>query len=426
MLPRQEYIDSLIRFRDKPLIKIVTGIRRCGKRTLFEQFQEYLRKDGVPDGQILNLNFEYGGMSPDTKACNTCGNIKTGKQLYDYIKDKLLPGVKLYIFFNEMQLIEDYLKTLFGLSMKKDCDIYVTSPNTHLICGEQAALFSGRYVEIKMFPLSFKEYVSMFPNDENIDCLYANYVQSSALPYVSQLPDSRDRTRYLQGIFDAIVLKDMVTRRRFPDLLMLQRFARFIFENIGNTCSINSIAEAMAMDGSESSEGRKFSVHTVESYLKSLTDSFIFYKIGRFDIKGKQYLKTGDKYYASDIGLLCTLLELERFNFEKLDGSDCVGGGAVLENIVFLELLRRGYEVYIGKTGSAEIDFVAIGDSGTEYYQVASTVLSADGSALKRELAPLKAISDHNPKYLLTMDSAPLKSHNGIKQMNVLNWLLMI
>jgi hypothetical protein len=397
MIPRREYLDTLIRFRDKRLIKVVTGIRRCGKSTLFELFQDYLRADGVSDRQILSINLEDGDYN----------DIETGKHLFDYVKARLLPEKKMYIFLDEVQRVDDFQKAVDGLYVKKNCDVYITGSNAYLLSGELATLLSGRYVEINMLPLSFREYVSAFPKDSNIDRLYADYTQNSSFPYTLELSNPKDRKLYLQGIFDTIVLKDVVARKRFPDIAMLQSVVRFMFDNIGNICSTKSISDTMT------SAGRKISVHTVESYLSALTESFIFYKINRYDVKGKQYLKTGDKYYAADIGLRYALL-----------GTKKADDGHILENIVYLELLRRGYEIHIGKVGNAEVDFIAVGDEGVEYYQAAYTLVDADGKTLQRELAPLNAISDHNPKYLLTMDHTPLTSHNGIKQMNVLNWLL--
>jgi predicted AAA+ superfamily ATPase len=279
--------------------------------------------------------------------------------------------------------------------------------NAFLLSGELATLLSGRYVEIKMLPLSFKEYLTAFPQNENIDRLYTDYTVNSSFPYSLNLSRAKDIKLYLQGIFDTIVLKDIVARKRFPNVAMLQSVVRFMFDNIGNICSTNKIADTMT------SAGRKITVHTVESYLSALTDSFVLYKISRYDVKGKQYLKTGDKYYAADIGLRYALLGTERAD-----------EGHILENIIYLELLRRGYDIYIGKVGASEVDFVAIGDDGTEYYQVAYTVIDSDGKTLRRELAPLEAISDHNPKYLLSMDHTPLTNHNGIKQINALDWLL--
>jgi predicted AAA+ superfamily ATPase len=397
MIARQEYLDFLISFRDKELIKVVTGIRRCGKSTLLEQFQDYLRVDGVGDEQILSINLEDGDYN----------DIETHQQLYDYVKARLTSDKQMYIFLDEVQRVENFQKAVDGLYVKKNCDVYITGSNAFLLSGELATLLSGRYVEIKMLPLSFKEYLSAFSDDTNIDRLYADYTQNSGFPYALEFDRPKDRRRYLEGIFDTIVLKDIVARKRFPDIAMLQSVVRFMFDNVGNVCSTKGIADTMT------SAGRKITVHTVESYLSSLTDSFILYKIGRYDVKGKQYLKTGDKYYVADSGLRYALL-----------GTKKTDAGHILENIVFLELLRRGYEIYIGKVGTAEVDFVAIGDEGVEYYQVAYTVIDTDGSTLKRELTPLDAISDHNPKYLLTMDHTPQTSHNGIRQINALDWLL--
>lgn len=397
MIARQEYLDNLIGFRDKQLIKVVTGIRRCGKSTLFELYRDRLRADGVADEQMIAVNLEEGELA----------DITTSEQLYAYVNERLLPGKRMYVFLDEVQRVHEFQKAVDSLYIKKNCDVHITGSNAYLLSGELATLLSGRYVEIKMLPLSFKEYVSVFPKDANIDRLYGDYVRNSSFPYALELKKPKDRRQYLQGIYDTIVLKDIVARRRFPDIEMLQSVVRFMFHNIGNTCSTKSISDTMT------SAGRKISVHTVESYLSALTDGFIFYRIGRYDAKGKQYLKTGDKYYAADVGLRYALL-----------GVGKADEGHILENIVFLELLRRGYEVRIGKVGNTEIDFVAVGDEGEEYYQVAYTVVDADGKTLKRELAPLEAIRDHNPKYLLTMDHTPLTSHNGIKQINVLDWLL--
>lgn len=397
MIPRQTYLNSLIRFRDKMLIKVITGIRRCGKSTLFELYQDYLRKDGIADQQIISVNLEEGEYD----------EIETYKQLYSFITDKIKPDKKMYIFIDEVQRVTDFQKCVDSLYVKKNCDVYITGSNAYLLSGELATLLSGRYVEIKMLPLSFKEYTSVFPENQNYERLYTDYIQNSAFPYALEITQPKDRRLYLQGIYDTIILKDIVARKKFPDTAMLKSVTRFMFDNIGNLCSTKKIADTMT------SSGRKIAVHTVESYLSALTDCFIFYQIGRYDVKGKQYLKTGDKYYAADIGLRYALLGTKKADI-----------GHILENVVYLELLRKGYEIYIGKVGRTEVDFIAIGDEGEEYYQVAYTVIDPDGAALRRELAPLEAINDHNPKYLLTMDSTPAASHNGIKQINVLDWLL--
>jgi len=397
MIQRQEYLDSLISFRDKQLIKVVTGIRRCGKSTLFELYQDYLRSDGIADEQIISINLEEGEYDW----------IEDYKQLYSFVNERLVPDKKMYIFLDEVQRVKDFQKAVDSLYVKKNYDVYITGSNAYLLSGELATLLSGRYVEIKMLPLSFKEYASVFPENTNPERLYVDYIQNSAFPYALEIEKPKDRRQYLQSIYDTIVLKDIVARKRFPNTAMLKSVTRFMFDNIGNLCSTKKIADTMT------SAGRKISIHTVESYLTALTDSFILYQIGRYDVKGRQYLKTGDKYYAADIGLRYALLGTKKADM-----------GHILENVVFLELLRRGYEIYIGKVGSTEVDFIAIGDEGEEYYQVAYTVIDPDGATLRRELTPLEAISDHNPKYLLTMDNSPLTSHNGIKQLNVLDWLM--
>ena len=234
---------------------------------------------------------------------------------------------------------------------------------------------------------------------------YQNYIQNGSFPYVVQLEKKRDIHAYLEGIYTSIILKDIMARYRIADTGGLDSVIRFMFDNVGNLCSATKIANTMT------TAGRKIAISTVENYLGALTECFILYKAGRYDVKGKQYLTTGNKYYLCDMGLRYYLLGTKRADL-----------GHILENVVYLELLRRGYEVYIGKAGNAEIDFIAIGEEGEEYYQVALTVL--EESTLERELAPLESIRDHNPKYLLTMDFTPLTSHNGIKQWNVLEWLM--
>ena len=397
MIIREKYLQDLAAFRDTQIIKVVTGIRRCGKSTLFELYQDYLKSIGVLGEQIISVNLEDGDFQ----------YIETYKQLYTCINEKIVPDKKNYIFIDEVQMIDEFQKAVDSLFIKKNCDIYITGSNAYLLSGELATLLSGRYVEVKMLPLSFKEYLSAFPDNSNIDRLYMSYLVNSSFPYTLELKEPKDIKQYLQSLYDTVVLKDIVMRKNFQDVSMLQSVVKFMFDNIGNICSTKKIADTMT------SSGRKISVNTVESYLSALTDSYIFYKIGRYDIKGKQYLKTGDKYYAADIGLRYALL-----------GNKSADEGRILENIVFLELLRRGYEIYIGKVGKLEVDFIAVGYEGIEYYQVAYTVIGNDGETLKRELAPLNMINDHNQKYLLTMDHVPESSHNGIKQINVLEWLL--
>ena len=395
MIERNEYLENLISFKDKNLIKVITGIRRCGKSTMFELYQSYLKENGVEEEQIITVNLEDGDYR----------GIRTSEKLYQYVESKLVKSNKNYVFLDEVQQVENFQEAVDWLYVKKNVDLYITGSNAFLLSGELATLLSGRYVEIKMLPLSFKEYISAYPGNTNTGALYMNYLQNSSFPGTLELARKQDIRVYLEGIYNTILLKDIVTRKKISDPFMLQSVVEFMFDNIGNMCSSTKIANSMT------SSGRKISVPTVENYLSALCDSFILYKVGRYDIKGKQYLATGAKYYAADIGLRYFIL-----------GTKQADMGHILENIVYLELIRRGYEVHIGKVGDAEVDFIAIGAEGEEYYQVSQTVL--EEQTLKRELSSLDAIKDHNPKYLLTMDYTPLTSYNGIKQVNVLEWLL--
>lgn len=395
MIERNEYLENLISFKDKNLIKVITGIRRCGKSTMFELYQSYLKENGVEEEQIITVNLEDGDYR----------GIRTSEKLYQYVESKLVKSNKNYVFLDEVQQVENFQEAVDWLYVKKNVDLYITGSNAFLLSGELATLLSGRYVEIKMLPLSFKEYISAYPGNTNTGALYMNYLQNSSFPGTLELARKQDIRVYLEGIYNTILLKDIVTRKKISDPSMLQSVVEFMFDNIGNMYSSTKIANAMT------SSGRKISVPTVENYLSALCDSFILYKVGRYDIKGKQYLATGAKYYAADIGLRYFIL-----------GTKQADMGHILENIVYLELIRRGYEIHIGKVGDAEVDFIAIGAEGEEYYQVSQTVL--EEQTLKRELSSLDAIKDHNPKYLLTMDYTPLTSYNGIKQVNVLEWLL--
>ena len=397
LINRPIYMEQLISFREKQIIKVITGIRRCGKSTLFDLYCEYLQNDGVQKDQIIRINLE----DPDYH------DVQDYLQLYNLVKDRLIPDKMNYIFIDEVQTVPDFQKAVDGLFIKANCDVYITGSNAYMLSGELATLLSGRYVEIKMLPLSFREYISALEDETDLQMKYQRYIQNGSFPYILQLSRRRDINAYLEGIYTSIVLKDIVARHRISDAGMLDSVIRFMFDNIGNLCSATNIANTMT------SYGRKISAPTVENYLSALVESFILYKAGRYDVKRKQHLATGSKYYLSDIGLRYYLL-----------GSKQVDAGHILENVVYLELLRRGYEVHIGKVGSAEVDFIAIGDYGEEYYQVAYTVNDADGKTLTRELAPLESIKDHNPKYLITMDFVPLTSHNGIKQINALEWLL--
>lgn len=396
MIPRETYLKKLIGFRDKQIIKIITGIRRCGKSTMLEIFRDHLVRTGVSPDRVLFLNLE----DPEYR------EFTEWESLYQYLKKALIPGEKNYILLDEIQNVREYERAVDGLFIRKNVDLYLTGSNARMLSGEIATLLSGRYVEIPMLPLSFKEYCSAFSKADESRRLYRDYLVNSSFPYTLELNGNRELIRdYLGGVYNTIILKDVVTRKKIGDVLMLDSVIRFLFDNVGNLSSTKKIADTMV------SMGRKISVHTVEQYLSALTDSFILYRAGRYDVKGKQYLKTGDKYYLADMGLRYYLL-----------GSRDADPGRMLENVIFLELFRRGYEIYIGKVDTAEVDFVAVKNGYPEYYQAALTV--RDDKTLERELFPLRKIADHNPKYLLTLDEDPPSSYNGIRQLNAIDWLL--
>ena len=396
MIQRPEYLKFLVEWKDQQIIKVISGIRRCGKSTLFELFHDYLRSNGVEEEQIISINFEEAEYE----------HLREYRALYDYVKSRMLPDKMNYVFLDEIQHVVDYQKAVDSLFVKKNADVYITGSNAYFMSGELATLLSGRYVELKMLPLSFKEYVSAFDGTISKEELYRNYVYNSSFPYTVELKTRRNVHAYLDGIYNTVVLNDIVARKRIQDPSMLNSVIKFMFDNIGNLCTIKKIADSMT------SAGRKISNHTVENYLDGIVDSLLMYRVGRYDIKGKEYLQLQDKYYLADIGLRYYLL-----------GTRNVDQGRILENVVYLELLRRGYAVYVGKVASTEVDFVAQDfDGNIEYYQVAWTV--RDEKTMERELTPLDSIADHNPKYLLTMDNDPPASHNGIRQKYVLDWLL--
>lgn len=394
MIERPNYLKELISFREKDLIKIVTGIRRCGKSTLFDLYIEYLLSNGVNKNQIIRMNLEEYEFN----------DIVDYNDLYIYVNSKLLSDKMNYVFIDEVQKITDFQKACDSLYIKKNVDLYITGSNSKLLSGELATLLSGRYVEIKMLPLSFKEYIS-YVGESDIQKKYVDYITKSSFPYTLKLDSAKDIRMYLDGLYNTVIVNDIAERKEISDIGMLKDVIKFMFDNVGNLCSSTSIANTMT------SNGRKISVPTVEKYLEALVESFVLYKVSRYDIKGKNYLTTGSKYYLSDIGLRYYLL-----------GSKNADEGHILENVVYLELLRRGYEVYIGKNDDNEVDFVAVNEKGEEYYQVAFTV--KEEKTLERELKPLNNINDHNPKFLLTADYTPYTSHNGIKQINVFDWLL--
>ena len=396
MIERKEYMALLEKWRDKKVIKVVTGIRRCGKSSLLRMFREKLLEEGVSESQVLELNFE----DLDNE------QYLDYKVLYAYVKKHLVKNRMNYLFFDEIQMMDNFQKVIDSLFLLDDVDIYVTGSNAYLLSGEIATLLTGRYVEIKLFPFSFKEYLAAQPDDMNLERAYRRYIEDGSFPYILQINHDREMVReYLLGLYNTIVLKDVVSRRKITDVMMLQSVVRFLADNIGNISVIKRISDTMT------SLGRKITSHTVENYISALIDSYIFYSVSRFDTKGKQLLKTGQKLYLADIGL--------RNVINGTKGGDL---GHILENVVYLELARRGGEIYVGKVGDGEIDFVVINGEYKEYYQVSLSV--RDENTMKRELAPLQAIQDHYPKYLLTMDNDPEVLHDGIRQIYVLDWLV--
>lgn len=396
MIERTEYLNFLVRFRDKELIKVVTGLRRCGKSTLLDMYKEYLLDNGVSEDQIISINLE------DLKY----SFITNYMELYNYINGNLNDKKQNYIFIDEVQLVKDFQKAVDSLYIKKNVDIYITGSNANLLSSELATLLSGRYIEVKMLPLSFKEYKKAY-NDLTNDELYKKYISFGSLPYTTKLDTDDDVSIYLSSIYNDIIIKDVMTRKKINDESMLKSVSTFAMDNIGNLLSVNNIANTMTSDG------RAINVRTVEKYLEGLVESFFLYKASRYDIKGKQYLKTGDKYYVSDLGLRYFIL-----------GRKIGDYGHVLENIVYLELLRRGYEVYIGKVDDYEIDFVALNNNGKIYVQVCETLKSNNNETLERELRALRKIDDNYQKLILTNDKIPLSNEEGILVRNVIDWLL--
>ena len=396
LLQRKEYLDKLIAFRDKQIIKIVTGIRRCGKSTLLRLYQDWLKAQGVSENQIISINFEDMDYE----------ELTDYKKLYAYLKERLVRDNMTYIFLDEIQHVDNFPKVVDSLYIKEKVDIYMTGSNAYMLSSEIATLISGRYVQIEMLPLSFREYMESTGSMDDRGVKYTEYLENSSFPFTLELKGHPDEIRhYLEGLYNTIVVKDIVNRKRITDTMMLKSVLRFVFDNIGNPLSSKKIADTMTSDG------RKIDVKTVEKYLEALSESYIIYQAKRYNIKGKQYLKTLEKYYVVDIGLRFMLL-----------GSRQVDAGHILENVIYLELLRRGYDVYVGKIDTFEVDFVAQNRKGTAYFQVALT--ARDEKTLERELRPLQAIRDHYPKVLLTMDEDPEAQYDGIRRLNARDWLL--
>lgn len=394
-IKREEYLERLRNLKHKKLIKILTGIRRCGKSTVLEMFKNELLKNGVDENQIIFINFEdYENKS-----------LRNPDVLYNHIKKLLTPKMN-YIFLDEIQRVENFPEVVDSLYIKDNVDLYLTGSNSSLLSSEIATLISGRYVEIKMHPFSFAEFVMATGQSENLSKAYRQYIETSSFPYVLELLQTpQEINSYLEGIYNTILVKDIIDRKKIADTNVLKSVTQFIFDNIGLELSSKRIADTLT------SNGRKSDPKTIEKYVSSLEESFIINKASRYNIKGKEYLKSLEKYYVSDIGLRNFML-----------GKKAMDVGHILENIIYLELLRRGYSVYVGKIDDMEIDFVAQNQQGNFYIQVAASV--RDENTLKRELRSLQAIKDNYPKILLTLDDDPEGDYEGITRTNALDWLV--
>ena len=405
MIQRKEYLDLLKKWKDDQVIKVITGIRRCGKSTLLALYQDYLRTQGVADDQIIYVNFEELEYE----------DLLDYKALYNYIKSRLHPEKTTYIFLDEIQQVVNFQKAVDSLYVKQNVDIYITGSNAYLLSGELATLLSGRYVEINMLPLSFAEFCEIKSGADK-DALLAEYMRNGSLPYIAKLAGEAEKVdMYLEGIYNTIVVKDIEERqkrketdpnkRKVNDIALLKNISKFLASSVGSPVSMKSIADYIT------SGGRSISQATVSDYVDALVEPYIFYPAERYDVLGKQLLKTNQKMYIVDLGIRRHLLPRKRYDL-----------GFSLENVVYLELLRRGYEVNIGKVGTTEIDFIARKGDNVLYFQVTASMV--EETTFDREMAPLKAISDNYPKTVITLDRYTLGNYEGIQVVNAIDWLL--
>lgn len=397
MINRDSYLQTLIKWKDHEVIKVITGVRRSGKSTLFTLYINYLKSQNILQNQIISVNLEDLAYE----------HLLDYKSLYKYITDLMVSDNKYYIFIDEVQNCKKFEKVVDSLFVKPNADVYITGSNAYMLSGELATLLSGRYVTTHMLPLSFSEYTSAVVG-KNEQSTFNDYLKFGSFPYITRISDDEELVRsYMDGIYNTILVKDVARREGINDISLLESIIKTLITSIGSPISSNKIANTII------SSGRKISVNTVDKYLKCLTDCYFFYKVDRYDIKGREHLRTLGKYYLVDTGIKNLLI--------ANTASDL---GHMIENVVFLELLRKGYKVSIGKIAEKEVDFVATRGQEMIYIQVSATVM--DESTLERELAPLKAIRDNYPKLLITLDVVGASSNfDGILQKNLIDWLLM-
>lgn len=404
MVERKEYLEKLKLWKDEQVIKVVTGIRRCGKSTLLMQYQDYLKQSGVDADRIIAINFE------ELEYEELCDY----KKLYEYIKARLSSGKTTYIFLDEIQKVPYFEKVVDSLYVKQGPDIYITGSNAYMLSGDLATLLSGRYVEISMLPLSFAEYLQV--NSKDKDSAFADYMRYGGMPFIATAEKTEEKiTTYLEGIYNTVIVKDIEDRQkrkewdnsdtgRITDISLLKTVAKYLSSVIGSLVTVRSITNYLV------SSGRKISPNTVSDYVNALTESFIFYPAERFDIVGKQLLKTNTKYYIVDLGIRNLILPKKSYDL-----------GFSVENVVYFELLRRGYKVSVGKYGNTEIDFVAERNGELEYIQVTADMTAKE--TFDREMAPLTAVKDNYRKRVLTLDKFTVGNYDGIEVKNVVEWL---
>ena len=398
MNKRDLYLNKLLDFKDTKLIKVVTGIRRCGKSSLMELLKQELLTQGIEEERIIHINFE--SLKFDF--------IKDYMSLYNFLEGKIVFGQKMYIMLDEIQQVESWEKAVNSLSVDYDVDLYITGSNGYLLSSELATLLSGRYVEIKMLPLSFKEYLEFNSAEQNqtMETKFKEFMRVGGFPTLSEIEGKQEVVdSFLYGIYNTVIMKDVIQRNVVKDAALLEVLVKYVFDNVGNITSPKKISDYL------NNERRKTTSETIDNYLKMLENAFIIYNVKRYDVKGKQHLKTLEKYYPVDPGLRNTILGNRDYNY-----------GHALEGVLFLEMLRRYPEVSIGKWKENEIDFVVQSSEERIYYQVAASV--AEEKTLRRELLPLQAINDNYKKVILTLDRMPVKYYEGIEIVNILDWLI--